>query len=336
MIIKLPSLQLFDPYNRHLNYLRISITDRCNLRCIYCNPKIESQKLHHNDILRYEEILRIVRIGVAMGITKVRVTGGEPLVRKGCYDFLSQLARIEGLEDLALTTNGVLLKNNIDRIIDAGVRRLNISLDTLNRKKYEYITGEDAFDQVWQGIMAAHQKGINPIKLNVVVLSGINDEELVDFARLSIEYPFHIRFIEFMPVGPETGCQAERYLPGDQILTRLQTLGALEPLNGQGLDGPARRWKYSGARGEIGLISPISHHFCPSCNRLRLTADGKLRTCIFSDDETDLREALRQGATDGQLEDIIQQAIARKPKEHPHQNAPVPGRCRRQMSKIGG
>ena len=327
---------LLDPFNRRLNYLRISLTDRCNLRCLYCMPEGGVPKLAHEDILSYEEFLRLARLSVRLGIEKIRLTGGEPLARKGVIPFISELARIPGIKDISLTTNGVLLAEQAQVIWEAGIRRINISLDSLDPGRYARITRQDLFHQVWQGILAAEAVGFQPIKINVVALKGINEDEIPAFGRLSLEKPFHIRFIEFMPVGPETGCQAERYLPGDQILTRLQALGALEPLNGQGLDGPARRWKYSGARGEIGLISPISHHFCPSCNRLRLTADGKLRTCIFSDDETDLREALRQGATDAQLEDIIQQAIARKPKEHPHQLSPVPGRCRREMSKIGG
>lgn len=327
---------LLDPFNRRLNYLRLSLTDRCNLRCLYCMPEGGVPKLAHRDILSYEEFLRLARLSVRLGIEKIRLTGGEPLTRKGVIPFIAELAGIPGIKDISLTTNGVLLAEMAQAIWDAGIRRINISLDSLDPLQYARITRQDLFHQVWQGIQAAEAIGFNPIKINVVALKGINEEEVPAFGRLSLEKPYHIRFIEFMPVGPETGCQEERFLPGDRILDRLQTLGALEPLNGRGLDGPARRWRYSGARGEIGLISPISQHFCPSCNRLRLTADGKLRTCIFSDDETDLRAALRQGASDAQLENTIQQAIARKPKEHPHQIAPVPGRCRRQMSKIGG
>ncbi len=327
---------LLDPFNRRLNYLRLSLTDRCNLRCLYCMPEGGVPKLAHGEILSYEEFLRLARISVRLGIEKIRLTGGEPLTRKGVIPFISELARIPGIKDISLTTNGVLLAEQAQAIWEAGIHRINISLDSLDPGRYAQITRQDLFHQVWQGILAAEAVGFKPIKINVVALKGINEDEIPAFGRLSLEKPFHIRFIELMPVGPETGCQAERYLHGDQILDRLQTLGAMEPLNGRSLDGPARRWKYSGARGEIGLISPISNHFCASCNRLRLTADGKLRTCIFSDDETDLREVLRQGATDEQLEAIIQQAIARKPKEHPHQLSPVPGRCQRQMSKIGG
>jgi GTP 3',8-cyclase len=313
--IKLSSHHLIDSYDRQLNYLRISITDRCNLRCIYCNPKIESQKLHHDEILRYEEILRIVRVGVAMGITKVRVTGGEPLVRKGCYNFLSQLARIKGLEDLALTTNGVLLKSHIDRITDAGVRRLNISLDTLDRKKFEYITGKDAFDQVWQGIMEAHQKGIYPIKLNVVILAGINDEELADFARLSIEYPFHIRFIEYMPIGKSVNFE-QPPLSFPEIKSRIEKAGKLIPVQKGLNDGPASRFRFKNAQGEIGFISPITKHFCAACNRLRLTADGQILSCLLSNVNEDIKAPIRAGFLDENIAEVFLKAVLRKPFQH--------------------
>ena len=193
--------KLIDKYNRHLNYLRISITDRCNLQCMYCMPPGFVTRLPHNEILRYEEIIRIIKVGISLGISKIRITGGEPLVRKGVYDFLEQLADMDGLRDIALTTNGVSLKDNIEKIKAAGIKRINISLDTLSRNKYKEITGHDKFDQVWEGIELAHKNGFDPIKLNMVALSGVNDDELADFARLSFSYPFHIRFIEYMPIG---------------------------------------------------------------------------------------------------------------------------------------
>jgi cyclic pyranopterin phosphate synthase len=193
--------KLIDKCNRHLNYLRISITDRCNLRCRYCVPQDLIPKLSHAEILSYEEILRIVRIATRLGISKVRVTGGEPLVRKGVYEFLHKLTTTKGLKDVSLTTNGVLLKDNLEKIQAAGISRINISLDTLNPAKYREITGYDEFHRVWQGIEKAHQMGFYPIKLNVVALKGVNDEELVEMARLSFQYPFHVRFIEYMPIG---------------------------------------------------------------------------------------------------------------------------------------
>jgi len=197
----LPNSKLIDQYSRNLNYLRISITDRCNLHCMYCVPREDIPRLRHEDILSYEEILRLVKIGVSLGISKVRITGGEPLVRKGVYHFLEKLTRIEGLSDASLTTNGVFLKDNILKIKSAGINRINISLDTLDPKKYLKITGHDKFDQVWSGIKLAREAGFAPIKLNVVALKGINEDELVEFARLSLFNPYHVRFIEHMPIG---------------------------------------------------------------------------------------------------------------------------------------
>lgn len=327
---------ILDPYNRRLNYLRLSITDRCNLRCLYCMPEDGVPKLDHAGILSYEEFLRLARISVKLGIEKIRLTGGEPLVRKGVIEFIAQLGRIPGIKDISLTTNGVLLAEYARAIWEAGIRRINISLDSLDPVKYAEITRQDLFSQVWQGIQTAESVGFQPIKINVVALRGLNEDEILAFGRLSMEKPYQIRFIEFMPIGPENGCQMERFLPSDRILSELKTLGTLEPLNGGVLDGPARRWAFKGARGEIGLISPISQHFCPACNRLRITADGKLRTCIFSDLETDLRGPLRQGGSDQTLEEVILQAIALKPKEHPLSLSSIPYRCQRQMSKIGG
>ncbi|MBI5582222.1 MAG: GTP 3',8-cyclase MoaA [Deltaproteobacteria bacterium] len=327
---------LFDPFNRRLNYLRISLTDRCNLRCLYCMPEGGVPKLAHEDILSYEELLRLARLSVALGIEKIRLTGGEPLTRRGAIPFMAELARIPGIKDISLTTNGILLAEKAQALWEAGMRRINISLDSLNPAVYAGITRHDLFHQVWMGIQAVEALGFQPIKINVVALKGLNENEILAFGRLSRDKPYHIRFIEFMPVGSAAGCQSDRFLPADEILARLQTLGPLESINGQGLDGPARRWAYPGARGEVGLISPISHHFCPSCNRLRLTSDGKLRTCIFSDNETDLRQPLRQGASDDQLEMIIREATASKPKEHPLHSPVAPQRCQRQMSAIGG
>ncbi len=312
----LSPIRLVDRYGRRLNYLRISITDRCNLRCIYCNPTGLGSKLPHREILRYEEILRLVRIGVRLGIVKVRVTGGEPLVRKGALDFLKKLCRIEGLEDVSLTTNGVLLADSLDEIAEAGIRRINISLDTLDRKTYHRITGKDEFARVWEGIMQAHQKGFSPIKLNIVVLNGINDHELVDLARLSLEYPFHIRFIEYMPIGQTPVSRAEPLLY-EQVRFRIAKLGELIPLQKGGLDGPASRFRFKNAPGEIGFISAVSHHFCDPCNRLRLTADGRIRPCLLSGISEDIKSPLRAGLLDEDLAQIFIKAAERKPRHHP-------------------
>jgi cyclic pyranopterin phosphate synthase len=327
-------MKLIDPCNRHLNYLRISITDRCNLKCIYCVPQDQIARLSHDDILTYEEILRLVKIGVKLGITKLRVTGGEPLVRKGVYEFLSELSRIDGLADLSLTTNGVTLKDNLPRIKSAGIKRINISLDTLKRKKFHEITGLDLFDQVWQGIEMARDMGFYPIKLNIVALNGINDDELKDMALLSVENPFHIRFIEYMPIGDSQMGNGPLLL-APEIKKRISELGQLIPVHNSIHDGPAQRYRLEGASGEIGFIHALSHHFCDRCNRLRLTANGKLRPCLLSDHHEDIKGPLREGRSDDELAEIFFKVVRHKPSDH-NLAAGNPFRVCGQMHAIGG
>lgn len=307
--------ELVDREKRHLNYLRISITDRCNLRCLYCTPEGRIPKLDHSDILSFEEILRLVKIGVRLGIRKVRITGGEPLVRNGVIDLLSRLTRLPELEDVSLTTNAVLLAANAQRIFDAGIRRINISLDSLDRQKFAQITGYDQFEQVWSGIARAREVGFSPIKLNVVAMRGINDDEIIDFGRLSLDHPFHIRFIEYMPIGNSRTSSRDQILT-PEIQARIASLGELIPVDRGRKDGPARRYRLAGAQGEIGFISALSHHFCSSCNRLRLTADGKLRACLLSDKYLPLRPTLRNGGSDEQLAAIFRAAVREKAAEH--------------------
>ena len=316
MRIKLENQKLIDAYKRHLNYLRISITDRCNLNCIYCNPLAADAKLLHKEILRYEEILRIARIGVRLGITKIRVTGGEPLARRGCCDFLRQLAGIEGLTDLSLTTNGVLLNDHIIGIRAAGIKRLNISLDTLDRGKYQKITGHDVFNRVWRNIMLALESGFSPIKLNVVALRGVNADEIARLAQLSLDYPFHVRFIEQMPIG-KPSAYASPPLLVPEIKAQLQFLGELMPIPRNATDGPAERHRFRNGKGEIGFISPVSSHFCASCNRLRLTSDGRMLTCLLSNICEDIKTPMRLGLLDHDLTEIFLRAVARKPFAHP-------------------
>jgi cyclic pyranopterin phosphate synthase len=326
--------KLFDRYNRQLNYLRVSITDRCNLNCVYCAPESQKNKLSHKDILRYEEILRLVRIGVSLGITKVRVTGGEPLVRKDVIGFLNELGRIDGVDDLALTTNGLFLRDHLSDIKAAGIRRLNISLDSLNPSTYRQITGHDAFHKVWEGLQLAGEMGFSPIKINAVALRGVNESDLISLAELSFSYPFHIRFIEYMPVGKQI-LEGGRPLLTPEIKEKVSSLGTLLPVDKAVHDGPARRFRFKGAMGEIGFISPLSHHFCSSCNRLRLTASGKLRVCLLSDRHTDLKAPLRSGCSDQELGRIIAGAVRHKPLDHnltDGQSGPVEN----QMSAIGG
>lgn len=326
--------KLIDNCNRHLNYLRISITDRCNLQCRYCVPRDLIPKLTHDDILTYEEILRVVKIAVRLGISKVRVTGGEPLVRKGVIEFLHELTATEGLKDVSLTTNGVLLKGNLEKIQAAGISRINISLDTLNPAKYREITGYDEFDRVWQGIEKAHRMGFYPIKLNVVALRGINEEELLDLARLSFRYPFHIRFIEYMPIG-QSDFNPGSLLLVPEIKNRISTIGSLVAVQETEYDGPAQRYRYADAIGEIGFIPAISQHFCNKCNRLRLTASGQLRPCLLSDHQEDLKAAVRQNFSDRQIAEIFFRAVRHKPSDH---NLLVKNhaRVRSQMRGIGG
>jgi cyclic pyranopterin phosphate synthase len=333
-ILVLHDSKLIDNDNRQLNYLRVSITDRCNLKCIYCVPPDRIPKISHEEILRYEEILRIVRVGVSLGVSKVRITGGEPLFRKGVYDFLAQLTQIEGLLDVSLTTNGVLLKDNIAKIKSAGIRRINVSLDTLNPKKFQQITTADCFDQIWEGLELAQQMGFDPIKLNMVPLLGVNDDELTDFARLSMTRPFHIRFIEYMPMGNLQAPGGQQLLT-PEIKKRISSLGELIPVDKRMNDGPAERFKFEGALGEIGFIRPISRHFCHTCNRLRLTASGLLRLCLLSDLHEDLKAVLRQGCSDRELADAVIRAVRHKPSQHNLVADKIDG-VSAQMCAIGG
>ena len=324
-----------DVFSRQITYLRLSITDRCNLRCFYCDPVRDLVKLQHPDILRYEELLRLARLGVQAGMTKIRVTGGEPLVRLGVEDFLAALKSLPGLQEICLTTNGVLLAEKAAGLWQAGLRRLNISLDTLRPERYARITGSDRLAQVWQGIHTVEAAGFAPIKINCVVLRGINDDELLDFAKLSIDNPWHIRFLEFMPIGRSSQWREEYYLPVAQMQERLRQFSPLEELPAEVNAGPAQRFRFPEAKGELGFISPMSQHFCQDCNRLRLTADGRLRPCLFGDEEIDIKGPLRTGAADAALLELFHQAIAMKPARH-HLNQDFCSPCARSMATIGG
>lgn len=330
----MPNSKLIDRYHRNLNYLRISITDRCNLKCMYCVPRDRIPKLPYKEILSYEEILRVVNIGIRLGISKVRITGGEPLVRKGVYHFLDQLTKLEGLEDISLTTNGVLLRDHIEKIKSAGIKRINISLDTLNRKKFKKITGFDLFDQVWEGIEMAREMGFYPIKINVVPLKNVNDDEIIDMAELSMKYPFHVRFIEYMPMGVHP-VNIDRQLLMPEIKEYIKPLGRLISVDRSLNDGPAERFKLESAPGEIGFIRPISRHFCNTCNRLRLTASGQLRPCLMSDKQEDFKSVLRKGSSNRELTEVFLKAVRHKPSEH-HLDIDHPAEISAQMCAIGG
>jgi GTP 3',8-cyclase len=292
-------------------------------------------KLTHEEILRYEEFLRLARLAVELGMRKLRITGGEPLIRRGVEQFLQNLTRIAGVQEICLTTNGVLLSEKAEALWSAGIRRLNISLDTLKAGRYRQLTGADYFSEVMEAIRRAEQVGFYPIKINCVVMKGLNDDEILDFARLTWEKPYHVRFIEFMPIGQQTRWTEDYYLPIASIRSRIQSLGELEDIPAEPTAGPAQRCRLKGAAGELGFISPISRHFCCTCNRLRLTADGRLRPCLFGDAEVDIKTPMRQGASDLELLELFHQALRSKPRQHPSDlqelaNSP------RAMVSIGG
>lgn len=327
--------QLIDNNDRVISYLRLSVTDRCNLRCTYCMPEEGIHFQPHDEILTYEEMLHIVRLSVPKGIRKIRLTGGEPLVRKGFIGFLERLCKIEGLDEVTLTTNGVLLKEFAADIKACGICRINVSLDSLKPERFFHITGRDQFDRVWEGIQEAERLGFNPIKINVVAIKGINDDEILDFARLTLEKPYHIRFIEFMPVGEQNCWSPEKFISTEEIHNQIQTIGGLKPVKPDPFDGPAQRFVLDGGKGEIGFIGALSNHFCTQCNRMRLTADGQLRSCLFSDQEVNIKIPLRTGKGDTHLSELINLAIESKPKEHGLMRQ-GPRKCVRQMSRIGG
>jgi cyclic pyranopterin phosphate synthase len=289
----------------------------------------------HNEILTYEEMLHIVSLCVEKGIRKVRLTGGEPLVRQGIVGFIQRLNKIAGLESIALTTNGVLLKKFGRDLRNHGIGHINVSMDTLKRERFHHITGRDFFDQVWEGIEEAEAMGFNPIKINVVAMKGVNDDEILDFAGLTYKKPYHIRFIEMMPVGGNHAWTGDRFISAEEILERIRPLGSIIPLESGPLDGPAHRYTLEGARGEIGFIGALSNHFCDICNRLRLTSSGQLRGCLFSDNEIDVKTPLRRGEGDASLLGLIEHAILTKPAGH-GMGVWAPRRCVRPMNGIGG
>jgi GTP 3',8-cyclase len=317
-----------------INYLRISITDRCNLRCFYCTSWGGWQKLPCQEILRYEELLRLAAVAAGVGIRKVRVTGGEPLMRRGVLEFIRRLRQVPGIEEVCLTTNGVRLAELASGLYDTGLRHLNLSLDSLRRDRFREFTGQDHFDDVLAGLERAATLGFAPIKINCVVLKDLNDDELLDFALLTRERPFQVRFIEFMPAVDEAHWR-RHFLPIDEVRQRLAKLGPLEPVTSSPTAGPARTFRVPGFKGEIGFISSVSDHHCPTCNRLRLTAAGRLRPCLFAAPELDLKGPLRQGAGDETLARLFEEAIRLKGCVSPASALTSPGPCRAMVS-IGG
>jgi cyclic pyranopterin phosphate synthase len=327
--------RLVDGFERRIDYLRISITDHCNLKCSYCTPFGGSSKLSHSEILSYEEIGMLVEAAVQAGISKVRITGGEPLVRRGVVGLCRMLADLDGLESLTLTTNGVLLQELALPLFEAGVRRVNISLDTLRPGRFRKITGHNLLSQALAGIQRAEAVGLYPVKLNTVVMRGINEDEVEDFARLTLEKPYHVRFIELMPTNGSNHHET-LFVPVDEIMKMVKKVGELSLEPATNSFGPARPCTLPGGVGKVGFIAPLSWHFCGSCNRLRLTADGKLRTCLFSEEEIDIKRSLRAGASIEELANIFRLAATRKPRSHHLEGSTDQDAFGRAMRAIGG
>jgi GTP 3',8-cyclase len=305
---------LIDTFERSVEYLRVSITDLCNFRCIYCRPPEGVKLIAHDEILRYEEILTIVRVAAEHGIRKIRVTGGEPLVRRGVIEFIAALTALNGIEDVGLTTNGVLLASLASDLKAAGITRVNVSLDSLRPEVFRTITRGGRLDDVLAGIRAALAAGLSPVKINVVLLQGINEPDVPEFARLTIDRPLDVRFIERMPFGGD----GERSLPESfsaaTVLHMIRSeVGPLTPVDRSPLDGPASMYTLPGAQGRIGVIDAVTGHFCGTCNRMRLTARGTLRPCLLSPHEINLRDPLRRGASDEELARILLSAVHAKP-----------------------
>jgi GTP 3',8-cyclase len=329
-----PALPLIDSFSRVHNNLRISVTDRCNIRCVYCMPE-NPLFMPRQQILSFEEIDRFVRVVVPMGIDKIRLTGGEPLVRRDLPVLVHKLAAIPGIQDIGLTTNGILLAEHARPLWDAGLRRINVSLDTMNPDRFQQITRRTGFEQVIQGILAAKEAGFDPVKVNAVAMKGITEEDIVPLARFARQHGLEMRFIEYMPLDGGAW-EREKVLFAAEILDRLrEEVGPLEPAPDQDPRAPAVDYDYVDGGGRVGLIASVSRPFCMSCNRIRLTSDGKLRNCLFALDETDIRALLRGGAGDAEIASAVRQSVAAKWEGHQINTARFvqPGRL---MHSIGG
>ena len=307
-------MELIDTYGRRINYLRLSVTDRCNMRCSYCMPAAGVEKLSHSQVLSYEDLLRVSAEAVAAGIEKIRVTGGEPLVRKGVLSFLARVGALAGLQELVLTTNGLLLKEMAQGLRDAGVQRLNISLDSLKPEVFARITRGADLARVLDGIDAAERAGFPPHKINVVVMRGVNDGEILDFVRLTMERPYAVRFIEYMPTSGDGDWRA-LCVPGSEIRERIAGEYQIEELQNAERSGPSKNFRVQGALGSLGIITAMTGHFCDGCNRLRVTASGMAKGCLFSGSGVDLRPVLATG-DDGLLREEIRRIVAGKPGRH--------------------
>lgn len=299
-----------DSFGRNINYLRISVTDLCNLRCKYCMPEEGISKVCHEDILSIEELERIAKIFVSLGVNKIRLTGGEPLVRKGIIDIVNRIGRLDGIKDFAMTTNGILLRKYAKDLKAKGLNRVNISLDTLDEEKYRYITRGGRLKDVLEGIEVAKEMGLTPIKINTVLIGGFNDDEIEDLVSLTEKEEIDIRFIELMPIGEAIDLESEHYVSNKLVLQKVPELIQIER---EDISSPALYYRLPNGKGKVGIINPISCKFCEYCNRIRLTSQGKLKLCLHSNEEIDLKEALRSGKD---IEKIILAAIGKKPGSH--------------------
>jgi len=320
-----------DQFGRSIEYLRISVTDRCNFRCLYCMPAEGLPWLPRAEILSYEEIAAVVAQLAPLGLRRVRLTGGEPTIRPNLERLIAMLRAVDGVEDIALSTNGVRLDEHAARFRAAGLDRVNISADSLRPDRIAKISRRNMGFDPARAALAATDAGLSPVKLNVVVMRGINDDEIADFARLTIDHPWHVRFIELMPVGEMRDLTWEHVVPSDEVLARASEVAPLQPSTGPKGNGPAAYHAFAGAAGTIGVITPMSHTYCASCNRVRLTADGRLRTCLFGDHEVGLRDPLRDGQP---LAPLFREALAGKPREHALLQMQVGGL--RALSQVGG
>jgi cyclic pyranopterin phosphate synthase len=323
---------LVDSFGRDIDYMRVSITDRCDLRCIYCAARFEP--LMHEDILRYEEIHRVVQAAASLGVTKVRLTGGEPLVRHYVSNLVKMLVSVPGIEEVSMTTNGTLLAKYARELKDAGLKRVNVSLDTLKPRRFLKITGRNRFSEVIAGIEEAERVGLQPVKINMVVLKGINEDEILDFARKTMTDGWHVRFIEYMPFE-NSNSHGDAFISTAEVRQNVEcNLGVLTPHKPSAGNGPARYYKLPGANGTLGFIGAVTECFCAGCNRFRLTADGKLRPCLLDDDEVDIRQLLRRGASIEELATVIQSAALLKRAQHHLGDGEIPSG--RSMRQIGG
>jgi cyclic pyranopterin phosphate synthase len=323
-----------DRFGRNIHYLRISLTDHCNLRCVYCMP--EDMTFRPNaELMQDDEIAMLTRLFASLGFDKIRLTGGEPTVRANVVDIVRDIAGTPGIRSVSMTTNGMLLSRMAGKLADAGLQRVNISIDTLNPEKFKRLTRWGKLEDVWEGILAAEKAGLKPIKLNAVVVRGYNESDVVDIARLTLEHPWQVRFIEMMPFAGATDIQVGQVITSDEIKERIEdSLGDMQDANDGNLDGEARLYRLPNAKGDVGFISSVTHPFCASCTRARLTADGRLRLCLLREKEVDLLTPLRAGATIDELRQIILDGVWGKPWGHGLAEGVIP--LNRVMSEIGG